>query len=144
MTDTSQTEPTHSDAIDSEIQRIVDAQFGRAQQILTEHTSALEALMVQQLKERNVGRQDRQANTRKHYHCGMTRVGVLTSGEGDTPGMNAAIRSVVRSSIDRGWEIHGIRHGYRGLIDGLFTSFGSRNVGGIIQRGGTILGGARA
>jgi 6-phosphofructokinase 1 len=72
----------------------------------------------------------------------MTRVGVLTSG-GDAPGMNAAIRSVVRSGIDRGWEIHGIRHGYRGLIDGLFTSLGSRTVGGIIQRGGTILGSAR-
>jgi 6-phosphofructokinase 1 len=73
----------------------------------------------------------------------MQRVAVLTSG-GDAPGMNAAIRSVVRCGIDRGWQVLGVRHGYRGLIDGMFTPLGTRDVGGIIQRGGTILGSARA
>ncbi|RPH57682.1 MAG: 6-phosphofructokinase [Acidobacteria bacterium] len=73
----------------------------------------------------------------------MRRVGVLTSG-GDAPGMNAAIRSVVRTGVHRNWEILGVRQGYRGLIDGLFTPLGTRDVGGIIQRGGTILGSARA
>jgi 6-phosphofructokinase 1 len=73
----------------------------------------------------------------------MRRVGVLTSG-GDAPGMNAAIRSVVRTGIYRNWEIFGIRHGFRGLIDGAFTQLGSRELGGIIQRGGTLLGSARA
>jgi len=73
----------------------------------------------------------------------MRRVGVLTSG-GDAPGMNAAIRSVVRTGVHRSWEILGVRQGYRGLIDGLFTPLGTRDVGGIIQRGGTILGSARA
>lgn len=73
----------------------------------------------------------------------MQRIGVLTSG-GDAPGMNAAIRSVVRTGIDHGWEVLGVRHGYRGLIDGPITPLGTRDVGGIIQRGGTILGSARA
>ena len=73
----------------------------------------------------------------------MRRVAVLTSG-GDAPGMNAAIRSVVRTGVHRNWEILGVRQGYRGLVDGLFTPLDSRDVGGIIQRGGTILGSARA
>jgi 6-phosphofructokinase 1 len=73
----------------------------------------------------------------------MRRVGVLTSG-GDAPGMNAAIRSVVRTGVSRNWEIFGIRQGFRGLIDGAFTQLGSRELGGIIQRGGTLLGSARA
>jgi 6-phosphofructokinase 1 len=73
----------------------------------------------------------------------MRRVGVLTSG-GDAPGMNAAIRSVVRTAVHKGWEVFGVRQGFRGLIDGEFTLLGSRQLGGIIQRGGTILGSARA
>jgi 6-phosphofructokinase 1 len=72
----------------------------------------------------------------------MRRVAVLTSG-GDAPGMNAAIRSVVRTSVHRNWQVIGVRHGYRGLIDGSFVPLGTRDVGGIVQRGGTMLGTAR-
>jgi 6-phosphofructokinase 1 len=57
--------------------------------------------------------------------------------------MNAAIRAVVRTGLDKGWEVFGVCHGYRGLITGDFLSLGARDVGGIIQRGGTILGSAR-
>lgn len=70
------------------------------------------------------------------------RVGVLTSG-GDAPGMNAAIRAVVRCAADKGWETVGIRRGYAGLIEGDMKPVGVRDVGGIIQQGGTILGSAR-
>lgn len=72
----------------------------------------------------------------------MKRIGVLTSG-GDAPGMNAAIRAVVRTSLDKGWEVFGIRRGYAGLIAGNMIPLGAREVGGIIQRGGTILGSSR-
>jgi len=72
----------------------------------------------------------------------MRRIGVLTSG-GDAPGMNAAIRAVTRCALERGWEVEGIRHGFTGLIEGEFTAHTDRSVGGIIQRGGTILGSAR-
>ncbi len=72
----------------------------------------------------------------------MTNIAVLTSG-GDAPGMNAAIRSVVRSAINLGWTAYGVRHGFEGLIDGNFVEMGSRDVSGVIQRGGTILGSAR-
>jgi 6-phosphofructokinase 1 len=72
----------------------------------------------------------------------MQRIAVLTSG-GDAPGMNAAIRSVVRTGIARGWEVLGVRNGYAGLIAGLIAPLGAREVGGIIQRGGTMLGSAR-
>jgi len=72
----------------------------------------------------------------------MKRIAVLTSG-GDAPGMNAAIRAVVRTGLDKGWEVFGIRHGYAGLIAGNFVPLGARDVGGIIQQGGTILGSAR-
>ncbi|NPV85189.1 MAG: 6-phosphofructokinase [Anaerolineae bacterium] len=72
----------------------------------------------------------------------MKKVAVLTSG-GDAPGMNAAIRSVVRCGLDKGWEMYGVRQGYQGLINGLFVPMGARDVGGIIQKGGTILGSAR-
>ena len=72
----------------------------------------------------------------------MTKIAVLTSG-GDAPGMNAAIRAVVRSSVDKGWDVVGVKLGYLGLINGIFTPLGARDVGGIIQRGGTILGSAR-
>ena len=70
------------------------------------------------------------------------RIGVLTSG-GDAPGMNAAIRAVVRAGLAQGWEILGIRRGYAGLLAGEARPLGARDVGGIIQLGGTILGSAR-
>ncbi|HOA20976.1 MAG TPA: 6-phosphofructokinase [Anaerolineaceae bacterium] len=70
------------------------------------------------------------------------RVAILTSG-GDAPGMNAAIRSVVRCGINKGWQMYGVQHGYRGLISGNINEMTTRDVGGIIQRGGTILGSAR-
>lgn len=73
----------------------------------------------------------------------MRRIAVLTSG-GDAPGMNAAIRSVVRTGVDKGWEVLGVRHGYAGLIAGDAMPLGARDVGGIIQHGGTILSTARS
>jgi 6-phosphofructokinase 1 len=72
----------------------------------------------------------------------MKRMAVLTSG-GDAPGMNAAIRSVVRIGIDKGWQILGIRQGYSGLIANNVVPLGARDVSGIIQQGGTMLGSAR-
>ncbi|HEX5083818.1 MAG TPA: 6-phosphofructokinase [Blastocatellia bacterium] len=72
----------------------------------------------------------------------MKRIAVLTSG-GDAAGMNAAIRAVVRAGLDRGWEVFGVRHGFAGLIAGDFLLLGARDVGGVIQRGGTMLGSAR-
>jgi len=72
----------------------------------------------------------------------MKRIAVLTSG-GDAPGMNAAIRAVVRTGVSRGWEVFGIYQGYEGLISGRIMPLGPRDVGGIIQKGGTILGSAR-
>ncbi len=73
----------------------------------------------------------------------MKRVAVLTSG-GDAPGMNAAIRAVVRTGLERGFEVYGVRHGYRGLMAGDFVLLSARDVGGIMQRGGTFLGSARS
>ncbi len=72
----------------------------------------------------------------------MKRIAVLTSG-GDAPGMNAAIRAVVRTGLDKGWEVFGVQHGYAGLIAGNLNRLSSRNVSGILQRGGTMLGSAR-
>lgn len=72
----------------------------------------------------------------------MKRVAVLTSG-GDAPGMNAAIRAVVRCGVAKGWSMFGVRNGYAGLISGNIRELGTRDVGGIIQKGGTILGSAR-
>ncbi|HJS89410.1 MAG TPA: ATP-dependent 6-phosphofructokinase [Steroidobacteraceae bacterium] len=72
----------------------------------------------------------------------MTRVAVLTSG-GDAPGMNAAIRAAVRSGVALGMEMFGVRHGYSGLIAGDFIPLGARDVGGIIELGGTMLGTSR-
>jgi len=72
----------------------------------------------------------------------MKRIAVLTSG-GDAPGMNAAIRAVVRTGIEKGWEVFGAHHGYMGLIAGDMAPLGARDVGGIIQQGGTVLGSAR-
>jgi 6-phosphofructokinase 1 len=71
------------------------------------------------------------------------RIAVLTSG-GDAPGMNAAIRAVVRTAVARGWSVLGVRNGYAGLMSGEFLPLGARNVGGILERGGTVLGSARA
>jgi 6-phosphofructokinase 1 len=68
----------------------------------------------------------------------MKRIAVLTSG-GDAAGMNAAIRAVVRTSLEKGWEVFGVRFGYAGLISGDFLSLGARDVGGIIQLDGTML-----
>ncbi|HUG40867.1 MAG TPA: ATP-dependent 6-phosphofructokinase [Longimicrobiales bacterium] len=73
----------------------------------------------------------------------MKRVAVLTSG-GDAPGMNAAIRAVVRTGVARGWEVFGVPNGYAGLLEGRFLPLGARDVGGIIQQGGTVLGSARS
>lgn len=72
----------------------------------------------------------------------VTRIGVLTSG-GDSPGMNAAIRAVVRTGIYYGLEVHGIMRGYQGLIEDDIFKMESRSVANIIQRGGTILKTAR-
>ena len=72
----------------------------------------------------------------------MKRVAVLTSG-GDAPGMNAAIRSVIRCGVAKGWDMYGVRQGYAGLISGNIHQMGTRDVGGILQKGGTILGSAR-
>jgi 6-phosphofructokinase 1 len=69
---------------------------------------------------------------------GIRRIGVLTSG-GDSPGMNAAIRAVVRTICSHGLEAFGIDRGYQGLIDGQIRPMNARSVGGIINRGGTIL-----
>lgn len=72
----------------------------------------------------------------------MRRIAVMTSG-GDAPGMNAAIRAVVRTAIDRGVEVYGIRRAYTGLMAGDFERLTNREVSGILQRGGTILQTAR-
>ncbi len=72
----------------------------------------------------------------------MKRIAVLTSG-GDAPGMNAAIRAVVRTGLVKGLNVCGVRHGYAGLISGDIIPLGARDVGGIIQQGGTMLGSAR-
>lgn len=73
----------------------------------------------------------------------MKRIGVLTSG-GDAPGMNAAIRAVVRYGIYHDMEVYGIKRGYEGLIDGDVERLYRRSVGDIMQRGGTILKTARS
>ena len=70
------------------------------------------------------------------------RVGILTGG-GDCPGLNAVIRAVTRRTLDRGDEAVGVREGWRGLVDGRFMPLGSREISGILPRGGTILGTTR-
>ena len=72
----------------------------------------------------------------------MKRIAVLTSG-GDAPGMNAAIRAVVRTGLDKGWDVLGVHHGYVGLCNDNIVTLGARDVGGIIQQGGTVLGSSR-
>jgi len=68
----------------------------------------------------------------------VTKIGVLTSG-GDAPGMNAAIRAVVRTGIYYGLDVYGIRRGYLGMVEGDISKMESKSVANIIQRGGTIL-----
>lgn len=72
----------------------------------------------------------------------VTRIGVLSSG-GDSPGMNAAIRAVVRTGIYNGLEVYGIMRGYSGMVEDEIIKMESRSVANIIQRGGTILKTAR-
>jgi len=72
----------------------------------------------------------------------MKKIAVLTSG-GDAPGMNAAVRAVTRGALARGWEVHAVHNGYAGLLEGAFEQLQARNVGGIVQAGGTVLGSAR-
>ncbi|MGN6809612.1 MAG: 6-phosphofructokinase, partial [Thermomicrobiales bacterium] len=75
----------------------------------------------------------------------MERIAVLTSG-GDAPGMNAAVRAVLRVGLDLGMEVYGVREGYEGLIQGgaMIRALGWLDGGGIMQAGGTILGTARS
>jgi len=75
----------------------------------------------------------------------ITRIGVLTSG-GDASGMNAAVRAIVRTALDSGLEVRAVYEGYRGLIEGgdKIRPFSWSDVGGIIQRGGTVIGSARS
>ncbi|MCL6593909.1 MAG: ATP-dependent 6-phosphofructokinase, partial [Alicyclobacillus sp.] len=72
----------------------------------------------------------------------MRRLAVLTSG-GDAPGMNAAVRAVVRTAIYRGLEVMGVRRGYSGLLNGELELMTLGSVADIIQRGGTVLHTAR-
>lgn len=73
----------------------------------------------------------------------MNKIGVLTSG-GDSPGMNAAIRAVVRCGIDAGFEVWGIERGFEGLLDGELRVMDRSSVGDILHRGGTVLKTARS
>lgn len=73
----------------------------------------------------------------------MKKIGILTSG-GDSQGMNSAIRSVVRTGLSRGFEITGIKRGYKGLMEKEFVPLTSRDVGDILYRGGTFLQSARS
>ncbi|GAB4569379.1 MAG: 6-phosphofructokinase [Anaerolineae bacterium] len=73
----------------------------------------------------------------------MKRIAVLTSG-GDSPGMNAFVRAVVRRGLRYGMEVFGVEHGYQGLCDDNIIPMTSRSVGGILDRAGTILETARS
>lgn len=73
----------------------------------------------------------------------MKRIGVLTSG-GDAPGMNAAVRAVVRTGIYHGLDVFGVQRGYSGLVNGEFKELNLSSVADIIHRGGTILRTARS
>ena len=68
----------------------------------------------------------------------MEKIAVITSG-GDAPGMNAAIRAIVRTSLNQGIDIIGFKNGYEGIIDNDYVTFDRRSVGNIIQKGGSIL-----
>ena len=71
------------------------------------------------------------------------RIAVLTSG-GDAPGMNGVVRAAARAAFFRGWEVFGIEAGYQGLLEGRMHRLHNRTVGGILYRGGTVLGTARS
>ena len=73
----------------------------------------------------------------------IKKIGVLTSG-GDAPGMNAAIRAVVRTAISKGMEVYGIRRGYVGLLTGDIIKMDEKSVSDIIHNGGTVLYTARS
>lgn len=73
----------------------------------------------------------------------MNRIAIVTSG-GDAPGMNAAIRAVVRAGSEKEMKMYGVRNGYDGLLAGTFIKLLARDVGGVIQQGGTFLGSARS
>ena len=73
----------------------------------------------------------------------VKRIGILTSG-GDAPGMNAAVRAVVRTALGKGIECVGIRRGWNGLINSDFFPMDSDSVSHILDRGGTILFTARS
>lgn len=73
----------------------------------------------------------------------IRKIGILTSG-GDSPGMNAAIRAVVRTALYHNMEVYGIRRGYQGMIEGDIYKMQTTDVANIIQRGGTILKTARS
>ena len=70
------------------------------------------------------------------------RVGVLNGG-GDCPGLNAVIRAVARRSFDRGYEVVGVREGWRGLVENVMQQLGPQDISGLLPRGGTILGTSR-
>ena len=72
----------------------------------------------------------------------IKKIAVLTSG-GDAPGMNAAIRAIVRAGIYNGLEVYGVEDGYRGLVEGRIKLMNRNSVSEIINRGGTMLGTAR-
>ena len=72
----------------------------------------------------------------------MKRIAILTSG-GDAPGMNACIRAATRYALSKGFDVYGVERGYQGLIEGELFRMGSRNVSGIIHKGGTFLKTAR-
>src|ERR1044072_5033326 len=73
----------------------------------------------------------------------IKKIGIMTSG-GDSPGMNAAIRAVVRTAVYHGMEVYGIRRGYQGMVEGDIFRMQTTDVSNIIQRGGTILKTARS
>jgi 6-phosphofructokinase 1 len=73
----------------------------------------------------------------------MSRRVALLTGGGDCPGLNAVIRAVTRRSLDRGYEVLGVREGWRGLVEGKLQPLDDRAISGILPRGGTILGTSR-
>lgn len=76
-------------------------------------------------------------------HLPFKRLGVMTSG-GDAPGMNTAVRAVVRAGLQFGFEVHAVERGFTGLLNANFRQFTSHDAGQIMQRGGTVLGTARS
>ena len=73
----------------------------------------------------------------------MNRIAILTSG-GDAPGMNAAVRAATRAARGLGWEVYGVQKGFAGLMSDTMEPLRARDVDGILERGGTVLGSARS